>query len=1053
MFRAAFSTLDGSAALPRGRVSSPQHDAFISYRRGDGGTVAQWLRRRLQTYRPPKKLRRRTTPLDIYLDTSFETATTDFYETNIRPALAASRHLIVIATPSTLLPREDGKENWVVREIGDFPLRPKILVAAGATMPDARLPGALEREFPNIERVDLRAAGRTNALAFGARARRHEEFLKIAAPLWDIASSEMPELREEEAKRRLWRLTAVLASTVALLIVVSALLVWGMVNLASSRRQLAANHLARGRDAVNDAPDEARLHFARALAIAEETRLPWLRLPAEAAAARAWLGAHFRNGPTRILQHPDDVRWARFDPSSRRLATAGADGVVRLWNRDGTLAAQSPAQEGAVTWVAFDRTGTRIAFATEGRSAGISIWDPPSGGVRVAARGELLSPQYGPGHDDVIALEDPSKRLRVWQIDTGFRGPPIAVDLQQVLKFSPDASRAAVLGEGTLTLWEVRSGKRIATLPCAPLVTVIAFSGDGRRIALPVSEHDVQLFDTTTGAAIGALLHVPRLLSYAALDWEGTRAAMVWNADDNVSPQPHQEWLSIRDVASGAYLIPPQQTMGLMKEPVMLARSNAAITLTSSEVRRWDLASGLSIARPAADPSIDLFVDEGHGIAGVAHLAGGVELLDLTTLAPLRPRMQHGDRADVVRISPDGTMAATYGADRTVRLAAIRQQPRVTLLQPAVDVLGVTNADAIVDAAFRRDGRSIAVASGHGVRLWMEGGAPRRITNCAALDVEFAAGGRIAVACGDGGAWLFERDGSRPRAVVRGNVKRVLFTPDGKRLLTCGASVSLRDIERGTVAVALQHPSGAINAAMSRDGRTIATIDEQRIVRTWDAASGRLVVSLPRIESGYAIEFSSDGRLLATSGRAARVWDAKSGKPVTEPLRNPNAFQSIAFSPDGTRLLTGGLNSTAQMWSIATSRGDGPPLSDPGAVWAVGFSPDGARMFTATFEHRVTLWDAAAKVPMLPPLSLDGSVLAARFDDAGKRIVAGTTFGQVVVWDVAPARESAAALRLAAEGDSGRTIDEETGLVRLLSRAEWDARVIRGSGSSSAVPR
>jgi len=96
------------------------YDAFISYRRSDGSRVARWLRRELESFRPPRALRDRFgRKLAIYLDTAYERGTSDFYEQSILPALLNSRYLIVIATPEAV-GLSAGSDDWIAREIADF---------------------------------------------------------------------------------------------------------------------------------------------------------------------------------------------------------------------------------------------------------------------------------------------------------------------------------------------------------------------------------------------------------------------------------------------------------------------------------------------------------------------------------------------------------------------------------------------------------------------------------------------------------------------------------------------------------------------------------------------------------------------------------------------------------------------------------------------------------------------------------------------------------------------------------------------------------------------
>src|SRR5262245_16124347 len=85
------------------------YDLFISYRRKDGLPFANWLRRRLVTYRLPGRYRHRAArPLQVYQDTTYGRANEDFWTSNVLPALEASRYLGIVVTPSLFEPRTDG---------------------------------------------------------------------------------------------------------------------------------------------------------------------------------------------------------------------------------------------------------------------------------------------------------------------------------------------------------------------------------------------------------------------------------------------------------------------------------------------------------------------------------------------------------------------------------------------------------------------------------------------------------------------------------------------------------------------------------------------------------------------------------------------------------------------------------------------------------------------------------------------------------------------------------------------------------------------------------
>lgn len=199
-------------------------DAFISYRRSDGSAVAQWLRRALVGYRPPKPLRAKyARPLRVYLDTSYERGAIDFYRDTIRPALLASRWLVVVATPDAVRRRE-GTEDWIAREVADFSAGPNgrnIVVVRGAGEFSGPLPADIAERFPNIEIVDLRGAARFSFLNPVRAARHGSEKLKLVAPLLDVEPADMPRLRQEEEGRQQVRLGAASGAVLGVLAVVT----------------------------------------------------------------------------------------------------------------------------------------------------------------------------------------------------------------------------------------------------------------------------------------------------------------------------------------------------------------------------------------------------------------------------------------------------------------------------------------------------------------------------------------------------------------------------------------------------------------------------------------------------------------------------------------------------------------------------------------------------------------------------------------------------------------------------------------------------------------
>jgi WD40 repeat protein len=75
-----------------------------------------------------------------------------------------------------------------------------------------------------------------------------------------------------------------------------------------------------------------------------------------------------------------------------------------------------------------------------------------------------------------------------------------------------------------------------------------------------------------------------------------------------------------------------------------------------------------------------------------------------------------------------------------------------------------------------------------------------------------------------------------------------------------------------------------------------------------------------------------------------------------------NSVTAVAFSPDGTTLLTASLDATARFWDVGSGRQLGPPLHHADAVLSVAFRRDGRVVATGTRDGSAWLW----RVPAAP---------------------------------------------------------------------------------------
>ena len=100
---------------------------------------------------------------------------------------------------------------------------------------------------------------------------------------------------------------------------------------------------------------------------------------------------------------------------------------------------------------------------------------------------------------------------------------------------------------------------------------------------------------------------------------------------------------------------------------------------------------------------------------------------------------------------------------------------------------------------------------------------------------------------------------------------------------------------------------------------TIASGSGDRTVRIWDSETGNLVAGpfQGHSLSVNSVAFSPDGTRIASgsSDKTVRIWDSETGKLVAGPLKGHTYYvTSAAFSPDGTRIASGSADSTVRIW-------------------------------------------------------------------------------------------------------------------------------------------
>jgi WD40 repeat protein/serine/threonine protein kinase len=392
--------------------------------------------------------------------------------------------------------------------------------------------------------------------------------------------------------------------------------------------------------------------------------------------------------------------------------------------------------------------------------------------------------------------------------------------------------------------------------------------------------------------------------------------------------------------------------------------------------------------------------------------------------------------------SVDGTRLATASEDGTVKVWDATDGHKLFEL--------TGHAAPVYSVAWSPKGTWLATGSEDGTALvWPSTGGPELRTfrgPCSAVSsMGFSPCGvwsvswsedekRLATGSCDGTVRIWHVGGGRePVELVkcRRGVNCVSLSPDGRRLATTSWDDTARvwDASDGRESLVLSGPPSRMSCvSWSGDGKRLAAVTGDGTAKVWDADSGKEILILRGHTGpiGYSawspglissVSWSPDGTRLATASGdgTAKVWDAAGGLesltlrghtgPITYQGWNPTLVSSVAWSPDGRRLATGGHDGVAKIWDATDGQEQVSVERLGGEVWFVCWSPDGNRLATASDDGIVKILDAVSGQQSLKLEGHRKTVYSVAWSPDRTRLATGGVDGTVRLWDAASGRE------------------------------------------------
>lgn len=261
------------------------------------------------------------------------------------------------------------------------------------------------------------------------------------------------------------------------------------------------------------------------------------------------------------------------------------------------------------------------------------------------------------------------------------------------------------------------------------------------------------------------------------------------------------------------------------------------------------------------------------------------------------------------------------------------------------------------------------------------------------------------------------------------SVTSVAFSPDGKRIVSGSWDfIRVWDVTTGKqIGETLKENDRRIRSVtFSPDGKYIMSALYDSTVHIWDVATGLQVgESLDEYDGGGAsVVDSIDGKNVAlASGKAICIRDVATNRQKEILLEgNPDRIISVAFSPDGNRILSVSKDNAVRIWNVVSGRQVGEPsvrhLNCTDWVGPVAFSSDGKHIVSEISDGTLRIWDAATGKQIGDSLKVEyrkivngtdtlrsPQCLCVSFSPDGKRIAWGKSTGFVFVWDTDKGKE------------------------------------------------